>query len=272
LDELIQADVIRKRSTTIGGMKARNTYAIRFNPPPGTPAANGLGDLLAPLKEIASDPKAMSRAAKEVRATINERREREKQARAGQPSKTAGRAVPRKAGYVPQNPGVRTPENRGGTIRRSNKTKVFLFFPRARKLRRRLGLGAARRRKRRRRPTRRSGVTQRHPAPRHPRTAPSASSSTASPTTPPPRTKPAPSSPTSAPKPPSAAPRSPASTSGSTAATPTPSGTTSPTSAHKPPTRAQAAASTAAKPSPAACAPSPRQSATLSRFSPSSNA
>lgn len=119
LDELIQADVIRKRSTTIGGMKARNTYAIRFNPPPGTPAANGLGDLLAPLKEIASDPKAMSRAAKEVRATINERREREKQARAGQPSKTAGRAVPRKSG-------VRTPESRGTYPRKPgrNNTKV----------------------------------------------------------------------------------------------------------------------------------------------------
>src|SRR5690606_12418404 len=108
------------------------------------------------------------------------------------PGKPQVAPYPGKAGYVPQNPGVRTPENRGGTIRRSNKTKVFLFFPRARKLRRRLSLGAARRRKRRRRPTRRSGVTQRHPAPRHPRTAPSASSSTASPTTPPPRTKPAP--------------------------------------------------------------------------------
>lgn len=119
LDELIQADVIRKRSTTIGGMKARNTYAIRFNPPPGTPAANGLGDLLAPLKEIASDPKAMSRAAKEVRATINERREREKQARAGQSGKTAGRAVPRKSG-------VRTPESRGTYPRKPgwNNTKV----------------------------------------------------------------------------------------------------------------------------------------------------
>lgn len=119
LDELIQADVIRKRSTTIGGMKARNTYAIRFNPPPGTPAANGLRDLLTPLKEIASDPKAMSRAAKEVRATINERREREKQARAGQPSKTAGRAVPRKSG-------VRTPESRGTYPRKPgrNNTKV----------------------------------------------------------------------------------------------------------------------------------------------------
>ena len=119
LDELIQADVIRKRSTTIGGMKARNTYAIRFNPPPGTPAANGLGDLLAPLKEIASDPKAMSRAAKEVRATINERREREKQARTGQSGETAGRAVPRKSG-------VRTPESRGTYPRKPgwNNTKV----------------------------------------------------------------------------------------------------------------------------------------------------
>src|SRR5690606_35297901 len=119
LDELIQADVIRKRSTTIGGMKARNTYAIRFNPPPGTPAANGLGDLLGPLKEIASDPKATSRASKEVRATINERREREKQARAGQPSKTSGRAVPRKSG-------VRTSESRGTYPRKPgwNNTKV----------------------------------------------------------------------------------------------------------------------------------------------------
>src|SRR5690606_3536915 len=119
LDELIQADVIRKRSTTIGGMKARNPYAIRFNPPPGPPDANGLADLLAPLKEIASDPKAMSRAAKEVRATINERREREKQARAGQSGKTAGRAVPRKSG-------VRTPESRGTYPRKPgwNNTKV----------------------------------------------------------------------------------------------------------------------------------------------------
>src|SRR5690606_37812994 len=61
----------------------------------------------------------MSRAAKEVRATINERREREKQARTGQSGKTAGRAVPRKSG-------VRTPESRGTYPRKPgwNNTKV----------------------------------------------------------------------------------------------------------------------------------------------------
>ncbi|GAA0972820.1 hypothetical protein Q7689_00490 [Nocardiopsis tropica] len=121
VDELIQADIVVKRTHTIGGMNARNTYAIRFNPPPGIATASSLKALLAPLKEIADDPKAMSKAAKDTRELIAKRREREKAKRTDGKGKTAGRAVPRKTG-------VRAPESRGTHPGKPgcNKTQVEL--------------------------------------------------------------------------------------------------------------------------------------------------
>lgn len=118
IDELIQANIVVKRSHTIGGMKARNTYAIRFNPPPGERAFTGLADILEPLKVIAGDPKAMSKAAKDTRELIKQRRERESAKRATGKGKTAGRTVPRKTG-------VRAPESRGTHPEKpgSNKTQ-----------------------------------------------------------------------------------------------------------------------------------------------------
>ena len=121
VDELIQADIVVKRTHTIGGMNARNTYAIRFNPPPGIATASSLKALLAPLKEIADDPKAMSKAAKDTRELIAKRREQEKAKRTEGKGKTAGRAVPRKTG-------VRAPESRGTHPGKPgcNKTQVEL--------------------------------------------------------------------------------------------------------------------------------------------------
>lgn len=111
IDELIQANIVVKRASDIGGMRARNHYAIRFNPPPGEHTATTFVELLAPLKAIAGDTKAMSKAAKETRALIKERRERESNKR------------PRFA--VPRNTGPRTPEYRGThpAIPGSNKTQ-----------------------------------------------------------------------------------------------------------------------------------------------------
>ncbi|WP_431870755.1 hypothetical protein [Nocardiopsis eucommiae] len=116
IDELIQANIVVKTSNTIGGMKSRNTYAIRFNPPPETKVVTSFVELLEPLKAIAGDPKAMSKAAKATRALIKERRERESAPR------STGKT---EAGPVPRNTGVRAPESRGAhpAIPGSNKTQ-----------------------------------------------------------------------------------------------------------------------------------------------------
>lgn len=104
IDELIQAGIVVKTAHDIGGMKARNHYAIRFNPPPGTKVVTSFAELLEPLKAIAGDTKAMSEAAKATRSLIKERRERESAPR------STGKA---KVRPVPRNTGVRAPESRG---------------------------------------------------------------------------------------------------------------------------------------------------------------
>ena len=104
IDELIQTNIIVKTSHDIGGMKARNHYAIRFNPPPGEKIVTSFVDLLDPHKVIAGDAKEMSKAAKATRALIKERRERESAPRALKKDKVAP---------VPRNTGVRAPESRG---------------------------------------------------------------------------------------------------------------------------------------------------------------
>lgn len=85
MDELIQANIVVKTTNTIGGMRSRNTYGIRFNPPPGTKATTSFVELLEPLKEIADDPKAMTKASAETRELIKERRARESSKRTGRP-------------------------------------------------------------------------------------------------------------------------------------------------------------------------------------------
>ena len=85
MDELIQARIVEKTTNTIGGMRSRNTYGIRFNPPPGERSTTSFVELLEPLKAIASDPKAMTTASAETRELIKERRSRESVKRTGRP-------------------------------------------------------------------------------------------------------------------------------------------------------------------------------------------
>jgi hypothetical protein len=85
MDELIQANIVVKTTNTIGGMRSRNTYGIRFNPPPGERSVTNFVALLEPLKAIASDPKAMTKASAETRELIKERRSRESAKRTGRP-------------------------------------------------------------------------------------------------------------------------------------------------------------------------------------------
>ncbi|GAA1766344.1 hypothetical protein [Streptomonospora arabica] len=85
LDELIQARIVEKTTNTIGGMRSRNTYGIRFNPPPGERSTTSFVELLAPLKAIAGAAKAMNKAATETRDLIKERRALESSNRTGRP-------------------------------------------------------------------------------------------------------------------------------------------------------------------------------------------
>ena len=85
MDELIQARIVEKTTNTIGGMRSRNTYGIRFNPPPGERTVTNFVELLEPLKAIASDPKVMTKVSAETRELIKERRARESSKRTGRP-------------------------------------------------------------------------------------------------------------------------------------------------------------------------------------------
>ncbi|MFE1170485.1 hypothetical protein [Nocardiopsis sp. NPDC058789] len=85
MDELIQARIVEKTTNTIGGMRSRNTYGIRFNPPPGERTATSFVELLEPLKAIAGDAKAMTKVSAEARELIKERRARESAKRTGRP-------------------------------------------------------------------------------------------------------------------------------------------------------------------------------------------
>lgn len=85
MDELIQANIVEKTTNTIGGMRSRNTYGIRFNPPPGEKTTTSFVELLEPLKAIAGDSKAMTKVSAETRELIKERRARESGKRTGRP-------------------------------------------------------------------------------------------------------------------------------------------------------------------------------------------
>jgi len=85
MDELIQARIVEKTTNTIGGMRSRNHYGIRFNPPPGEKATTNFVELLEPLKAIARDAEAMNKVAAETRELIKERRARESSKRTGRP-------------------------------------------------------------------------------------------------------------------------------------------------------------------------------------------
>ena len=85
MDELLQARIVEKTTNTIGGMRSRNTYGIRFNPPPGEKTTTNFVELLEPLKALAGDAKAMTKASAETRELIKERRARESAKRTGRP-------------------------------------------------------------------------------------------------------------------------------------------------------------------------------------------
>lgn len=120
LDELVQVGAIVRRTTYDPlGRKSRNRYGVRFNPPAGH--TNDLGVIMAHLRPIADDKKAVVAEAKKTKAIIKARREQAKNERfaglAEPPSlslppyplavpvsnsETPGHAVPRKTWVRPQ--------------------------------------------------------------------------------------------------------------------------------------------------------------------------
>lgn len=157
MDELIWIGAVAKRTRhTQGGMRARNIYGIRFNPPPGSNLPEGIDDILEPHRKVMRETNSkglaeyMSTRAKATKEEIKRRRAQAKASRTGKtqtcptpPSTPSDQGLdqdnpyPRKQGYgptsangetpgqpVPPDSGVRTPQNRGSV---PPKTGVELY-------------------------------------------------------------------------------------------------------------------------------------------------
>ena len=154
MDELIWIGAVAKRTRhTQGGMRSRNIYGIRFNPPPGSGMAEGIDEILEPHRKVMRETNSKGLAeymSTRAKATKEEIKRRRAQAKASRTSKTQtcpttppgqgfdqDNPYPPKQGYgptsaneetpgqpVPPDSGVRTPENRGSV---PPKTGVELY-------------------------------------------------------------------------------------------------------------------------------------------------